>query len=514
MREKILATIRNAESIPTPPVFALRLMELVLDDAVSLKDLSKEIIHDVSLSSKILRIVNSAYYGLQNPVNNIQQAVVILGEKIIKNLVLGISIIDSFSSEKERRLYKKLIEASLCSAVASRMISHRVFPKFKEEAFVAGLLENIGMLVLLYCFPEEYNAVYKEASERRLDIGLIERELLGVTHSEAGKMVADSWSLPQIISLPIQYHHQPRQIPEKALSDEYVNLIRFAYLGGLVADIFYGWNKSAKISLFKKDIYTFYKLNESVVEDIFNGITTQMESIAAGFDIQVQSKGDYQKILNSANVELGKLNLQYEQLYRESKKLVMELEQKNRQLDLLTKEILEKNKKLHEMADRDGLTNLYNHRYFMDYLEHQIQQWRRSKTPLSMIMMDIDHFKKINDTYGHQSGDIILKELSAILLNSIRRSDMAARYGGEEFTIILNVTNLAGAAIFAEKLRLRIAEKTFTTMDGKKINVTVSLGVATIMPAIDSAEKLIEAADRLLYYSKKAGRNRVSVLKV
>lgn len=180
------------------------------------------------------------------------------------------------------------------------------------------------------------------------------------------------------------------------------------------------------------------------------------------------------------------------------------------QLKRLHDELVEKTKKLSKMADRDGLTGLYNHRYFQDKLTEEFARARRHELPLSNIFMDIDYFKKVNDTYGHTVGDIILKGIGSMLKGSTRKHiDIPARYGGEEFAIILPHTELSRALKVAERLRKAIAEHTFRVPSGQ-ISITISCGVAAIPhPEINDKQTLIKASDEALYRAKEKGRNRV-----
>lgn len=181
----------------------------------------------------------------------------------------------------------------------------------------------------------------------------------------------------------------------------------------------------------------------------------------------------------------------------------------------LAQELLEANKKLRELAYRDGLTGLYNHRYFQEILEREIKRARRYKKPLSLLMIDIDHFKKINDTYGHLHGDEVLKGLAQIFSESIRACDYAARYGGEEFSIILPETPLNGALNVAERLRQRVKNTPIVLAD-QEIRVTISIGLAAYENTqIEiTRSQLISLADKALYQSKMAGRDRVTGVRI
>lgn len=165
-----------------------------------------------------------------------------------------------------------------------------------------------------------------------------------------------------------------------------------------------------------------------------------------------------------------------------------------------------------EMATKDKLTNIYNRRSFEARLIQDIKQYEKFQTELSVILFDVDHFKFVNDTYGHQAGDNVLSLLAEITQKAIRSNDIVARYGGEEFVILLPNTGKNGSQVIAEKLRLAIEEAAFDTQS-HKIQITVSLGVACISdipnPNLDS---LVKSADDALYYAKHNGRNQVSYM--
>src|SRR5215470_7944994 len=163
---------------------------------------------------------------------------------------------------------------------------------------------------------------------------------------------------------------------------------------------------------------------------------------------------------------------------------------------------------IYRLTTVDGLTQIYNKRYFLETLEREISRAHRYHRDLSLIMFDIDFFKNVNDTHGHLAGDSVLKQLAQVLKGRIRREDIMARYGGEEFAIILPEIGVANALVFAEKVR-KIIEKTPFKFEDQKIPITVSVGVAQVGPAVQSTLEFIKAADDKLYLAKQEGRNRV-----
>lgn len=180
-----------------------------------------------------------------------------------------------------------------------------------------------------------------------------------------------------------------------------------------------------------------------------------------------------------------------------------ELEKKIIQLD-------EARKRLQQLAVTDGLTGLFNHRFFKEQLMHEFNRATRTKSSLSLAMIDIDYFKFYNDENGHPAGDIVLKKISKLIQRNLRKIDIAARYGGEEFVVILPETSHNAAKIVTEKIR-RLVEEEPIIHEQKQPNkkLTISLGLATYPDDTKDPDKLISVADQRLYKAKQGGRNRV-----
>ncbi len=164
---------------------------------------------------------------------------------------------------------------------------------------------------------------------------------------------------------------------------------------------------------------------------------------------------------------------------------------------------------LKELASHDGLTGLYNHRMFHTLLAHELARGKRFNRPLSLLMIDIDHFKHVNDMHGHLAGDAVLKELGNLLLRQARAIDRVCRYGGEEIIVILPETENTAALNIAERLRAVVEREQLDVGGGRSVNVTVSIGLASWPAQASDAETLVAAADTAMYAAKQAGRNRV-----
>jgi len=203
-------------------------------------------------------------------------------------------------------------------------------------------------------------------------------------------------------------------------------------------------------------------------------------------------------------LELRSTKKQMEAAYTEKKQALAKLEQIHLEIEQKQAELLSMNATLVELSETDKLTGLKNRRYFQEKLEEQLSNNEKSASPFSLFILDIDHFKKVNDTFGHQVGDEVLAQLAQLLKNQARSLDIVARYGGEEFVVILPETDQNEAKAIAEQLRQAVEQAKWQT--GR---ITVSVGIATAIKT-DNETTILQRADKALYASKENGRNHVT----
>ncbi|UQZ34065.1 PAS domain S-box protein [Paenibacillus sp. PK3_47] len=213
--------------------------------------------------------------------------------------------------------------------------------------------------------------------------------------------------------------------------------------------------------------------------------------------VQMSKRMDYELELRSAKKQIEEAFWQKDQALASLGQIHSEIQQKQA-------ELMELNAILLELSTTDKLTGLKNRRYFEEKLNDQLEQAAKTQQPLSLLIIDIDHFKQVNDTFGHQTGDHVLEKLGSLLKFHSREKDIIARYGGEEFVVILPDINASEAGMVAENLRQVTAQTVWDTG-----HITVSIGIATCTEGV-SADTLLKKADEALYTSKKEGRNRVT----
>jgi diguanylate cyclase (GGDEF)-like protein/PAS domain S-box-containing protein len=213
--------------------------------------------------------------------------------------------------------------------------------------------------------------------------------------------------------------------------------------------------------------------------------------------VQMGKRIDYEQELRLAKKQMEEAYLEKEEALAKLKQIHTEIEQKQA-------ELLELNAILVELSTTDKLTGLKNRRYFEERLTEELEWYRETREPFSLLLVDIDHFKWVNDTFGHQTGDYVLEKLASLLKFHSREKDVVARYGGEEFVLILPDINAAESRLIADNLRQETELASWDTG-----GLTISVGIATCTDG-DSGDTLLKKADDALYASKEGGRNRVT----
>lgn len=507
--EGILETVLASKELPTLPLIASQLLAMTAREETTLTDIANLVSQDVALSSKILRVVNSSFYSFPQQIASINQAVSILGTNAVRSLVLSFSFLGMKGKIRSQLFdFEGFWEQSLIGAAATKLILEQVANDDTEEAFICGLLQNIGQLVFASTLKAEYDQVLQQMQDRETfgetDLAATEQELLGLDHSTAGYEVANHWAFPESLLLPIKYHHDPRAY--KGGNKKHLQNIRAVYLSNLLTSIFYSDTPEAYHKQFRAEAKELLGLKVLGINTVLKQIDKVIDQSAQFFGIKISSPiKSVAEILQEANLRLSLINLSYEEINRELIKSKMALEK-------LSEELAQKNRLLEDLANLDGLTEINNHRFFQNFLDAEINRSIRNERTLSLLLADIDRFKKFNDTYGHQTGDFILKEFSRVAKSVIREYDLIARYGGEEFVFVLPETDAEEAMVVAEKIRKTIEDHTFD--DGASTyHVTISIGVACARPSVDDFKKddFIGLADEALYEAKNAGRNRATM---
>jgi len=479
----LLHQIRQCQSLPTLPAIAVQVLELVRDPNAQIPQLARLISKDPALASKILRTVNSSLYARPAKISKLTQALSLLGLQTVRVLVLGFSLVRNLKNQRNKG-FKPLgyWRRAIYSATAALTLAQRVHPDVQEEAFVAALLMDLGMLVLDEVLGEQYGRV-NEKARTHLDLVRLEESTFQSTHAEVSGLIAEAWGLPATLAVPMKWHHKPASAEDPALQ----KLAQVCYLAGRCADIFVEESAAAAVAELHDFCQAQYRISNEECDTLIHQVSKRTAEIAPLFDINVNTGVSYEAILRKANDSVIQFTLADQQQAR-----------------------LE-NDQLRQQASADALTGLASRGRFDTFFPEAVTEAVKRRTTLALILLDIDHFKSINDQHGHQRGDMALKAVARVLAALARPTDLAARYGGEEMAIVVPGAHRATAAAIAETIRKTVAS--FTQNVSGVPQLTVSIGVATLDPAgpVKEPAHLLKAADMALYAAKNAGRNCVRV---
>ena len=491
MNQQLTERIRQCPTLPTLPTIAVQVLDLAQRPEVDIAEIARIICKDPALSSKILRTVNSSFYARSQAVGTISHALVILGLQSVKTLVLGFSLVTNLTRTKSKG-FKHLAywKRSIFAATAARTIAAKVGVVQQEEAFLAALLQDLGMLVLDQVLGEQYGEVHANVTTHA-ELVDAERQALGLTHAEVAGLLCGQWKLPPVLATPITFHHAPERVDDPALR----KLTDLVSLSARCADVFVDEAAAPAIAEVRRLCQAQHGLSDADADALLDEISKRTKEVASLFEVRIGNVASFEGVLRKANEALVDITLQNQH-----------------QTQAVQHALQEQNQALKKQATTDGLTGLANRARFDEFLAHQFAAAQAGGKPLALLLMDVDKFKSVNDTHGHPTGDKVLKAVGALMGAAARQYDLAARYGGEEMVLVMPGATRAVAAAMAENVRRAVASKP-VNCGNLTLNVTASIGVACYEPGSPFREPahLLKAADLAVYAAKHAGRNCVKI---
>jgi diguanylate cyclase (GGDEF)-like protein len=468
---------------------AVQIVQAAIKEGVSVADLSKLAACDPAFAMRVLALVNSPAFARAQTIQDVNQATALLGIRGLRNIALSLVVSDLVPMGEDGSL---LLCQSLRRAITARLLAEAVNERETDTYFTAGLLLESGLLVRarddlaraadIARMPSHFRVVHEQAMGE-------------VPHPETGSELAQEYHLAPETVEAIRYHHADE--PPAA------QLARMCWLAERVAGVF----ESGVVSEAQQaalDAASQVGVSEQAILNLLERLPGLVTDTAAAFQREVAPQLDLQQLRDDANARLVEMNHQLEETVRTLKRLIAEKED-------LAKRLQQANQALAEQAATDALTELPNRRALEEALSRDLSRAWRNGEPLSFVVADVDHFKKFNDTYGHQTGDEVLKCVARVIRAAARKGDVPARFGGEEFCVILPKADEQGAMLAARRLRIAIERTTIPSPQGP-LRVTASFGIATIDANVqETKEELFKRADDALYRAKEAGRNCVMV---
>jgi two-component system, cell cycle response regulator len=406
-------------------------------------------------------------------------------------------VIERISGEKVKENIADLIEMQFFMASASYNIAKKCKISNANLAYISGILSNISYFYLNRFHENEYrnlNVSEKNAIKRMN----YEWETFGIDHAEISYFILGNAGVSQDIFIPVRYHHQ-KNIQQNIGTDAIKDLSLCAYFASLLTNMFY--EDLGIATDFRKDMRNMTGMLSNELDELISDTIELFKRNCTAAGLKKLKFPGYFKLISWFDTKIAMLQSEIEITAKKN----MEL---NLQNSKYQKALEDSNKKLVGIALTDPLTGAFNRRYLDEKLHDEFLKAKRYNQSFILISCDIDHFKVINDTYGHAFGDVVLIKIVQIIKSSIRKTDYIARTGGEEFIIVCHSSNQLGGIIIAEKIRKTIETSAFV-FENKNVPVTMSFGVANYFPEVKSADELIRISDDRLYAAKNSGRNKV-----
>jgi diguanylate cyclase (GGDEF)-like protein len=471
-----LEKILHNDRIPSPSSVAVRLIELVSQPEVDVQELTAVLSADPILSARVIDYANTPIIGAKRQITDLRQAVLVMGTRMLRLLSLSFSLMETKNEEKFD--YEGFWRLSLGTALASKILAKRKGQEGDRE-FLIGLLLNVGQIGIGSTYPDELaSAIPKDGSI--LDVSTKkEKEIFGVHRFQIGAALTRKWNFPETTTELIE-SYDPDHLSKDSLD---------LFVAQQVASLLLGGTHSEKrIAKIKKTCYRAAKLREADFDRLFNEV--------------LEGWNAYEELFDKPALDFESI----EELQDRTKSCIIQIS-----LDMATEvERLKTEKEIiAASAIVDSLTGLKNRAAYDDEILGTIEYHYRNRRPFGILVIDIDHFKQVNDTYGHASGDIVLRAIADCLRSRTRKYDDVYRFGGEEFVAVITDCALEGISSVAQRF-LDSIERMEIELEDQTISVTASLGICwTPYPRPGSSDELFKIADECLYEAKRSGRNRL-----
>jgi diguanylate cyclase (GGDEF)-like protein len=495
MQPAIRERLEKCSNLPSLPAVALQVLKLCQGEDLDLGQIAKVITNDPALSAKMLRLVNSPSYGLRQQVKTISHALALLGVNAVRTLALSFSLASDLRRKSQPGIDLTMYwKRSALSAVAARELAAATkMGAIKEEAFLAALLQDIGRLALARVAPDLYAPLSQRAGGDHVVLEMLERGELGADHAEVGQWLTTTWNLPAPLCVSIAHSHGS-PLPD-GTAPEIAKLARVVAVSGLLADIWVREDAQEATLTARESARALLGMNPPQLDPVLNSIAASMADVSSLFEIDLGTAEEINSVLDEAQETLMMVTLGNSRQAASAQQALETMEAKTRALE--------------EESQRDPLTGLNNRARLDSFIAAEVQTAARTGKPLSLIIADVDHFKKVNDTYGHPAGDKVLTGVATCLKAKLRPRDLVARYGGEEFVILMPATPPEAALARVESLRRGISGAPMPLGEDAILVLSFSAGVAGT-PADDAPtpKALVSRADARLLAAKRAGRAR------
>ncbi|WP_421621083.1 sensor domain-containing diguanylate cyclase [Alkalilimnicola ehrlichii] len=497
---RLARRLELAPGLPTLPAAAMRLVELGNQPDVGTADLAEVIGKDPALSVRILKVANSPFYARRREVTNVRQALVTMGMNAAVTLALSFTLIPTLQQASEQGGYdrQRYWRRSLLAAAAAREIGRRQCLMREEDLMLAGLVQDLGILVLDVALKDEYRQI-AAAAQCHDSLAAAERAALGCDHADVAAWLMGRWGLPGHLVEAVAGSHQVALDVASPTTDGPTLLRGAVALSGAIADVWLADDTRRAADRAAQQVARALGWSAEEVQALLEAVGAAEPELARLFEIRLDDPESTAGVLEQAREALILQNLRMVHEVVEVREQAQAYEQQVRELE--------------ERTRRDPLTGLYNRDQLFRRLQDEFTGAAVGGWPLTLVVLDLDHFKQVNDEYGHLAGDQVLRRVSAVLHDAVRGEDVVARYGGEEFVLLLPGVHWQDAQRVVRRVLERVRGTDLGLKEAPQLRVTASAGLAVQeggRPFVDT-DSLVAAADQALYTAKNQGRNRLVV---
>lgn len=476
---------------PSPSQVATEIIALARDPDIEMSKVALAIGRDPAMTAKILRIANSAFYSQRRPSQNLRQALVIIGLNAALTLALSFSLVSSIRALRPVGIdYPRFWRRALLAATTARAFAETAKTTATEDIFLAGLLQDIGILAVDRASRDFYGNLQQPATHA--DWIAYETKQLGKDHAAYSSMLLKSWNLPDRIWQAVAASHTPQTLPADTEDGRFARCLA---LGSDLAEAVLTTNRTAAMTSLAQRALNLLGMSNEQFTAVVGRILSLIPETEELYETSIIEAEDAENLLAEARELLAVRNLHALQ------------EVSN--LQATTSVLLTRTEEAEDASRRDALTGALNRAWLDRLLDREFTQAVVFGRDLSIAHVDIDRFKAVNEKFGTEVGDRVLKSCVQKLQSCVRGSDLVARFSGEEFMVVLPGADRNIAKQVAQRMLDAFAQPDNDPETGN-VQITTSIGIATYTSRqrFPSTLALLEAADHALYAAKLCGRNR------
>lgn len=491
----MLQRVLSCERLPSLPAVAMRVVELTASSKVSMREIADVIGNDQGLSTKVLKTVNSSFYGLSKPCTTINQSIVMLGLSSVKTLALGFSLVSSLKASANNGFdFPSYWRRGLLTGVAAKCISHAAKLGFEEECFLGGLLQDVGQVAMYEALGDEYIEVLASTGGDHRQLIKAELSMLELSHAEVGAMLAARWKLPLELQIPIKFHERPQAAPQ-----DHIDTCYAVGLGNIAADVLCANEPSLVLKKFYDKCQEWCQISPGKADELMNTIAAGAKEVAKLLEVDCASFNDPAEVRNKANEQLLAIAVPI----RPDAAPASAAGEASSAI----------------AGNLDPVTLLPSRVVLSQNLVAVVEQLQAGGGPFSIAMLQVDGFADIESEHGIEYADAALIALTAELRTLETQAVVVCSVERGQFALVMTATDRFTATRMVEDLKSKVASKPVSVkppgLVATDLTLSFSAGLVTLDDATRARFTSLDAVNDTLSRALTAARNAGSnVLRV